>query len=56
MFGGRLTFVWIMTKLTHPKVCMTFAIMNLERGGKLKMGPVLDFDWAFGGTTLFNAL
>jgi len=24
--------------------------MHIERGGKLKMGPLWDFDWAFGGT------
>lgn len=24
--------------------------MHMERGGKLKMGPLWDFDWAFGGT------
>ena len=27
-------------------------VMHLEKGGKLKMGPVWDFDWAFGGTSL----
>lgn len=26
--------------------------MHLKRGEKLKMGPIWDFDWAFGGTTL----
>ena len=26
--------------------------MNLQRGGKLKMGPIWDFDLAFGGTSI----
>ena len=30
----------------------TSCYMHLEKGGKLKMGPVWDFDWAFGGTSL----
>jgi hypothetical protein len=28
--------------------------MHLKRGGKLEMGPLWDFDWAFGGTILNN--
>lgn len=30
----------------------TSCYMHMERGGKLKMGPLWDFDCAFGGTTL----
>ena len=28
--------------------------MHIERGGKLKMGPLWDFDWSFGGTYIHN--
>ena len=38
----------------NDAVFYTSCYMNLERDGKLKMGPVWDFDWAFGGTTLNN--
>ena len=36
----------------NDAIFYTSCYMSLERGGKLKMGPVWDFDWAFGGTTL----
>ena len=29
----------------------TSCFLNLQRGGKLKMGPIWDFDMAFGGTS-----
>ena len=33
----------------YDAVFLTSCYMNLKRGGKLKMGPIWDFDIAFGG-------